>query len=91
LEEILFGQIKENTLKILGNMADLVRDVVIDTDPGIDDAMALFMALEAHRKGLVNIVAFTLVAGNCSLENTVKNMTRILSFYPSCSMVIELW
>ena len=28
-----------------------IRKVIIDTDPGIDDAMALMMALQAHDRG----------------------------------------
>ena len=28
-----------------------MRKVIIDTDPGIDDAMALMMALQAHDRG----------------------------------------
>ena len=29
----------------------IMRKVIIDTDPGIDDAMALMMALQAHDRG----------------------------------------
>lgn len=29
----------------------IIRKVIIDTDPGIDDAMALMMALQAHDRG----------------------------------------
>ena len=31
-----------------------MRKVIIDTDPGIDDAMALMMALQAHDRGKQN-------------------------------------
>ena len=58
------------------------RKLIIDTDPGVDDAMAIFMALEAHRRGQVEIVAFTLVSGNTKVENQPLNMLRILSLVP---------
>lgn len=31
----------------------MVRKFIIDTDTGVDDAMALLMALDAHLKGEV--------------------------------------
>lgn len=61
-----------------------VRNVIIDTDPGIDDAMGIMMALEAHQRGQINIVAFTLARGNCSVEHGIKNISAVLSFYPEC-------
>jgi len=60
------------------------RNVIIDTDPGIDDAMGIMMALEAHLKGQITIVAFTLARGNCSVANGIKNISAVLSFYPEC-------
>lgn len=61
--------------------------MVIDTDPGIDDAMGLMMALEAHTRGRINIVGLTVACGNCSVENGVKNITAVLSFFPNCLQV----
>ena len=61
---------------------DSIPKFIIDTDPGIDDCMAIFMAIEAHRKGLIEIVAFTLVAGNTELENIEVNMMRIMKLAP---------
>ena len=34
----------------------MVRKFIIDTDTGVDDAMALLMALDAHKKGEVRLV-----------------------------------
>ena len=45
----------------------MVRNVIIDTDPGVDDAMAIMMALEAHVKGQIIIKAFTLAFGNATI------------------------
>ena len=64
-----------------------MRNVVIDTDPGIDDAMALMMALEAHCRGHINIVGITLAFGNCTVQHGIKNLSAILSFFPQCLQV----
>jgi len=58
------------------------RKFIIDTDPGVDDAMAIFMALEAHRRGDIEILAFTLVTGNCHVDYQPTNMLRILKLVP---------
>jgi purine nucleosidase len=49
--------------------------LVIDTDPGVDDALAI-MAAFAHPEALVE--AITTVAGNVSLERTTANACTIL-------------
>jgi len=41
--------------------------VVIDTDPGIDDAAAILLALASSE---VNVLGITSVAGNVSLERS---------------------
>lgn len=54
------------------------QKVIIDCDPGIDDAMSLFMAMAAHDRGQLKILAITLVAGNTSLANCSTNAMRVL-------------
>ncbi len=49
--------------------------LVIDTDPGVDDAHAILMAL-AHPD--VRVEALTTVAGNVSLDHTTANALKIL-------------
>lgn len=49
--------------------------LVIDTDPGVDDAHAIMMAL-AHPE--VQVEALTTVAGNVSLDHTTANACKIL-------------
>ena len=58
-----------------------VKKVIIDTDPGIDDAMAIMLALSAHRKQTVEVVAITLVGGNSDTDNAKVNILRVLETY----------
>ncbi|MCR8722862.1 nucleoside hydrolase [Frigidibacter sp. ROC022] len=53
-----------------------MRKLLIDTDPGIDDAIALLFALNAA--GL-DVSAITTVAGNIGLETTTRNALRVLA------------
>lgn len=68
------------------------RRLVIDTDPGIDDAQAIMLAA-AHPD--VTIEALTIVAGNIGLERTVANACTILDMlgldipiYPGCQSAL---
>jgi len=58
--------------------------LIIDTDPGIDDAMAVLTALESYKKEEIEILAITLVAGNTAIENQPENILRILQLVPEC-------
>ncbi len=52
----------------------MARKIIIDTDPGQDDAVAILLALASPE---VDVVGLTAVAGNVPLELTTKN-TRIV-------------
>ena len=52
-----------------------MRRVIIDTDPGIDDALALFLALQSPE---LTIEAITTVAGNARVEDCTRNVFLIL-------------
>lgn len=54
-----------------------MRNVIIDTDPGVDDALALILALRSPE---LRIEAVTTVAGNVSQENAHRNALKILEF-----------
>ena len=56
----------------------MARKFVIDTDVGLDDASAIFMATKAHKSGVINILAVTAVHGNTSLDNVVNNIARTM-------------
>lgn len=50
--------------------------VLIDCDPGHDDAIALIMALASDK---LDVRCITTVAGNNTLENTTKNCLKVLT------------
>src|SRR5450755_2023505 len=49
--------------------------VIIDTDPGVDDALALLLAMRSPE---LKVEALTPVAGNVPLELTLPNALRLL-------------
>jgi len=52
--------------------------LIIDTDPGIDDAVAIAIALFSDE---VDVKLITTVEGNVNVEKTTLNALRLLSFY----------
>jgi purine nucleosidase len=52
------------------------RPVVIDTDPGLDDALALIVALRSPE---LDVAGITTVAGNIGLDVTTRNALRMLA------------
>lgn len=48
--------------------------LLIDTDPGVDDALALLMAFDAPHH---EVVALTIAAGNVGLKHTVANALKL--------------
>ena len=57
------------------------KKIIIDTDPGVDDAMAIIMALDAHKREKIEVIAMTLVKGNCSLKDAERNVLRVLELF----------
>ena len=51
--------------------------VIIDCDPGHDDAIALIMAFSAKN---LDVLAVTTTSGNQTIEKTTRNALRILSY-----------
>jgi purine nucleosidase len=52
--------------------------VILDCDPGVDDAVAIFLALASPSE--IELVGLTTVAGNCELAIVDANARRILAF-----------
>ncbi|HEY3912384.1 MAG TPA: nucleoside hydrolase [Stellaceae bacterium] len=67
------------------------RSIIIDTDPGIDDAVALLLALAAPEQ--LEVLGIIAVAGNLPLEQTERNARQIcelagrsdLAVHPGCA------
>ncbi len=51
------------------------RRIILDTDPGIDDALALLLAIASPE---VTLEAITIVHGNCAVSQGVQNALRLL-------------
>jgi len=59
-------------------MNNTEKYLIIDTDPGVDDALSLAMLSNILKKNNANII-FSSIGGNTSLINTHKNLINILS------------
>jgi purine nucleosidase len=66
-----------------------MRRVIIDTDPGTDDALALMMALNSPDLAVEGI---TTVGGNATLSETTENALRLMEYLegPDCSIPIAV-
>jgi purine nucleosidase len=53
----------------------VTRRIIIDTDPGIDDAVAIMLALAAP--DVLEVLGITAVAGNLPLAQTERNARRV--------------
>ena len=59
-------------------MKNTNKYLIIDTDPGVDDALSLAMLSNILKNNDDNII-FSSIGGNTSLRNTHKNLINILS------------
>ena len=53
----------------------VARKIIIDTDPGIDDAMAIFFALQSPE---LDVIGLTTVFGNVTTDLATTNALRLL-------------
>lgn len=49
--------------------------VIIDSDPGVDDSLAIILACKSK---FIELLGITVVAGNCGIENGVRNSFKVL-------------
>jgi len=54
----------------------LKRKIIIDCDPGIDDALAIFMALASKK---LEVLGITTVAGNVGIDTVTRNALSLVS------------
>ncbi len=63
----------------------MVRPLVIDTDPGIDDALAILLALASPE---VDLRLVTTTHGNVELRQTTDNALRVLHLAGRCDVPV---
>ncbi|HEY2458598.1 MAG TPA: nucleoside hydrolase, partial [Candidatus Acidoferrum sp.] len=61
------------------------RKIIIDTDPGTDDAMAIMLALNSPE---LDIRAFTVVPGNVTAAQGLDNALRMVSLANRCDIPV---
>jgi purine nucleosidase len=61
------------------------RRVIIDTDPGTDDAMAIILALNSPE---FKVEALTVVPGNVEARQGLENALKIVSLAGRCDVVV---
>src|SRR5215469_17065894 len=66
-------------------VAQSPRRVIIDTDPGIDDAMAILLALNSPE---LKVEALTVVAGNVEAWQGLENALKIVSLANRCDLPV---
>jgi inosine-uridine nucleoside N-ribohydrolase len=61
------------------------KKVIIDTDPGTDDAMAIMLALNSPE---LDVRAFTVVPGNVTAKQGLENALRMVSLANRCDIPV---
>lgn len=56
----------------------MTHKIILDCDPGVDDAVALMLALASPEA--VDVVGVTTVAGNVSIDDVTRNARGLLAF-----------
>src|SRR5579862_7547339 len=69
----------------MSTAAQSARRVIIDTDPGIDDAMAILLALNSPE---LKVEALTVVPGNVEAWQGLENALKIASLAGRCDLFI---
>jgi len=68
-------------------MNNTVKPIIMDCDPGHDDAIAMIMALASDK---VNVIGVTTAAGNQTIEKTTSNALSILTFLGRCDIPVAM-
>lgn len=71
LQQLVRSVVLLSLLSVTAVQAAEKRDLIIDTDPGADDVVALLLALASPEE--LNVLAITTVAGNVRLDKTSRN------------------
>ena len=65
--------------------AQTLQRVIIDTDPGVDDAMAILLALNSPE---LKVEALTVVPGNVEGKQGLENALKIVSLAGRCDVIV---
>lgn len=79
---ILVGSLLISAAAALG-AAPAARKIIIDTDPGADDALAILLALNSPE---LDVQALTVVAGNVVVEQGLANALKLVSLAGRCDV-----
>ena len=60
--------------------------VIIDTDCGIDDSLAIVLAAHCQQQSLIEILAITCSHGNTCVDNVTKNVCHTLR---ACDLLVK--
>jgi inosine-uridine nucleoside N-ribohydrolase len=66
-------------------LAQAQKRVIIDTDPGVDDAMAILLALNSPE---LKVEALTVVPGNVEAPLGLENALKIVSLANRCDVIV---
>jgi len=72
-------------LFVASAFAQSAQRVIIDTDPGIDDAMAILLALNSLE---LKVEALTVVAGNVEAAQGLENALKLVSLANRCDLPV---
>ena len=72
-------------LPTTGHAQAAPRQVIIDTDPGIDDAMAILLALHSPE---LKVEALTVVPGNVEVAQGLENALKLVSLAGRCDVPV---
>ncbi len=70
---------------LASSAASATKKVIIDTDPGTDDAMALMLALNSPE---LDVRAITVVPGNVTAQQGLENALRLASLANRCDIPV---
>ena len=63
-----------------------MKRILIDSDPGVDDALAILLAMKSPE---LHVEAITTVSGNVHVEQATENLLRILGLLESIHISIN--
>lgn len=63
------------------------RNIILDCDPGHDDAIALLLCCYSDK---LNLLALTTAAGNQTIEKTTRNANNLLHFFNSQNIPLAM-